>query len=1167
MIMENSTKGILKKWHALVAIFFLAAFATNVQAQNVTVRPSNGSTLASVKDNSGGSATDAFFNLGGFATWKHEQLNLTMTTADSDAGNLTANGQIANPANNIFSNATADQLQLGRGAQLDCYVAICLPKGYRFKGYSIKFSRNVNIQNGTGGYASFGETDGTFASYNKGDSTFRTNLAYNANATSQTISRESKDEADMGNVLYFKLTNSNGRAFISLEHVEFYFTAEADYTPLAPETSVTNRSAVDIPFSTSKVDYGSIENRLYNGVRRQSYLSSDVVDVSANMTLYEAESVYEGTNEYDGTEGKMVEYKDGSISSAGSYFKLGSGDANKEQIYFIETPIWVSVPGKTHKNPIGYRIVGASFDYASSASSYVPATFYITYQGTNTYYLNTSGQFNTSNRTVWSIDKEGYISSGGYYMYVSGTALAFQSVSQGKPTADVGTFEVYNNQIRRKTATTQYIYKNGNGNAAAAVGTTTNRRASYTQITPASEGDGESVGTYTLNIYDKTGKTVAKTVTVNGTSGTLSLDGLNNDAVKIGVIGTGLIRGNITMQALDPYIDRLNIVCNEDTENGRSLTQPFTATDFSVRGGRFVFYVPEDFSSNCNFTFEDLYSKYGDETYWGGIDNGNARYSLVMSPYWAGTTNVYQTDPNHTYVDKVWTETVGDIPYTFNNAATVGTSGGDYEEYVFNPGLYGDGQGGTTNHFTKFRFTSAEIESQTEKTAYLFTCDETRYNIAPTTAVQHTYYAYYEMTIKIVKRTYSPKFTWKKIYDKTLYRDGNAVKQDPQWGLILTTTDAGDDGEYGYLSTAQVVDGITNAIGTTGAPTDKSQILYVDGSELLAIVETSAVKMGDIKTGLGANVLVYLPEGTTANQDNFAYVTQKEPLLFRAANDIVLTDMKPFYAPYDIQVDAAKKAIYDRQITKSTYGTVSKASVIMPFDLLVSDGVHTNTDGSTITLRTMQKDAALTLQDGKTFAYFPTLSNVTDAAPNKPYMVEVGTNTSEEGSFIISQTGALIKASTGMNSNYTFDGETATGVNAAEGDAAGTYTFTNKGTYAGMQVAKNDNVFYFAKDMFVSSKNLDEGYSFANIAPFRAFYATGNLSAGAKLMNFGIILGEGEGDVPTAIHAVDAASIIDVNAPVYDLQGRMVATSYRELNAKKLQRGCYVVNGVKFIVK
>ena len=49
MIMENSTKGILKKWHALVAIFFLAAFATNVQAQNVTIRPNNGSMICALR--------------------------------------------------------------------------------------------------------------------------------------------------------------------------------------------------------------------------------------------------------------------------------------------------------------------------------------------------------------------------------------------------------------------------------------------------------------------------------------------------------------------------------------------------------------------------------------------------------------------------------------------------------------------------------------------------------------------------------------------------------------------------------------------------------------------------------------------------------------------------------------------------------------------------------------------------------------------------------------------------------------------------------------------------------------------------------------------------------------------------------------------------------------
>ena len=53
------------------------------------------------------------------------------------------------------------------------------------------------------------------------------------------------------------------------------------------------------------------------------------------------------------------------------------------------------------------------------------------------------------------------------------------------------------------------------------------------------------------------------------------------------------------------------------------------------------------------------------------------------------------------------------------------------------------------------------------------------------------------------------------------------------------------------------------------------------------------------------------------------------------------------------------------------------------------------------------------------------------------------------------------------------------------------------------------------------------------------------------------------------MQAIDAAELIDVNAPVYDMQGRMVATSYRELanKSKKLQSGLYVVNGVKFMIK
>ena len=85
----------------------------------------------------------------------------------------------------------------------------------------------------------------------------------------------------MGNVLYFKLTNSYGRAFITLESVELFFTAEPDYTPVVPAGSFLNKTAVDIPFSTSCVDLGPIEDRDYNGTHQyQLFLSECEESVS-----------------------------------------------------------------------------------------------------------------------------------------------------------------------------------------------------------------------------------------------------------------------------------------------------------------------------------------------------------------------------------------------------------------------------------------------------------------------------------------------------------------------------------------------------------------------------------------------------------------------------------------------------------------------------------------------------------------------------------------------------------------------------------------------------------------------------------------------------------------------------------------------------------------------
>ena len=180
------------------------------------------------------------------------------------------------------------------------------------------------------------------------------------------------------------------------------------------------------------------------------------------------------------------------------------------------------------------------------------------------------------------------------------------------------------------------------------------------------------------------------------------------------------------------------------------------------------------------------------------------------------------------------------------------------------------------------------------------------------------------------------------------------------------------------------------------------------------------------------------------------------------------------------------------------------------------------------------------------------------AAANTPYLVKIDGNSSADGvTFTASQTGGTIEKTEGiMATDYTISGDPVTDVKAG----ATTYTFTPKGIYAGIQVAKNDNVFYFARNQFVSSADLSDNYSTAKIAPFRAYFATS--STGAKLSSFTPVFEDVMGDF-TAI--VSPEAVLDMDAPVYDLQGRMVATSYRK--AKSLKSGMYVVNGVKIMVK
>lgn len=1101
-----------------------------------------------------------------------------MVLTVSDYTTLTENDQLSNPANNLFSDGA--HIQIAKGGGNEAYrtlASVSLPKGYRFTGYSIKFSKpsqlsktlsgNSQTFNSSNTSATFGETDETFGTY-------KTSASATRGGSAVTISRQEMSEGEMGNVLYFKLNgtrNDQDRALITLESAEFFFTAEENYSPVTPAGTISSPvSAVDVPFTTSKVDFGEIENKQYDGVYRYSYSSSNVKDLDANLTLFEAGSVKDGKG-IDGISGRVVDYKAGTISSAGGYFKLGSGDANTEQVYFIETPTYVEV-SNGEKVPVGYRITSAQFAYSTSTGT----AAYITYQqGNTTYYLNTSGRFeNTTTPTVWNVDDDGCVYSGSTYLGFTVSGVVNRTYTFGT-FASKPSYPLYvnntNNRIYgtyRGMLNTYTVYLQGStGNASVTTGT--RNLASWSVQTVSGDNS------YTLLVYDKEGKNPQEiTVDSDNTSGTVSIGGLNNDAVKFGVKGTGYIQATLTLQALDPYLDRMNVVCQDEAEISIRMHQTFTASDFSVNGGKFYFYLPTDaVGHSVAITFEDLKSKYFDESYTGGSVTHTSRINFVKSAHYNAfgetNNNLYTNyaEAANAQLERLKVGTVGTQKFRFNNADEVGTNGGTLEEYSFSLENY-DAEGG---EFEEMKFTVSD--SDQNRVGYVFTTDETRYNISPATATQHRSYAFYEMEVHVQSFTYEPKVEFKPIYSTTCF-EGD--KNEAFYGLEITATDGA--GNAGYASTNKIFEKIEAAIkakkddfGNTDCPADAKHILYLDFSKLLGVYQVaddSHATMEDFAETNAANCLIFLPVGASAPNNNVAYKLESGE--FKSANNIVLTDKQPFYSPYDILVDGANTAQYKRQITWATQGKNTLQTLLLPFTLRVNGGLHEEDNGVKFTLNKMTAGNCLSIdhaedanaENFKAKAYFTAIDTETSEA-NVPYMVEVTSQPTGEDAncpFTITQRGATIKATTSMDADYLFKGETATGtINNAS------YSFQNQGSYSGKELTAADGYFYYAGGMYLNSKNIRPEVSTKLLMyPFRAYYSyTGGGSAKMGFME--IVFGENE---TSGIDALAKESVaIDENAPVYDMQGRMIASSMKSLAGKKLARGMYVVNGVKIIVK
>ena len=705
--MEKRFISKLSGW--IITFVLLVTGATNGWAQNVTIGPNNGSLITG---QAGGNLDDSGIQRGMASMWVHEQLQLTMTT--SDIANLTSAGELQDPSCAIDKMTINGEERLIIGAgQTQTFMVVSLPKGYRITSYRLVLQPNINgnvqLHPGRTSWAigsddrmKFYETPAwssgspypngndltthsttldcsdyiAVATASDGSTEMRNNNDENRNKEF-VIARTNNSTVPMTNQLHFFFARATSQYAVSIKSFEIYFTAQGTFdADVLPAESGAAVSVLQSPFSTSKMDIGAVTwNETLNVWR---YDFANVRDLIAYNWLYQKDAISGGKPTEGIATNKHIFPVE--VDGKGAY-------AFGNDTYFIEPPTTIHTSTGAEA-PIGYRIVGATFDYkwgtpTQGGSKSISNGYQISVtrtssggwgqpQTTTTYYLNDNLDFvqltdENPNPFVWQVDEFGNLFTGTEYKrylacFGEGDRRIISLSSSASGHEATWNLKVDNNgrvyyysdgqnyyylhYIMRQEGSTDhlrgYVTKNydTNSNDIASASSTGSHNITIPSFTP---------GAYTLEIFGTNPDTPVKTVTVNGTANAdiYELSGLNNDAVKFRISGLdsdkqALVNVTLKLEALNPYIDKMDVVCHDDINPQTNkptleLSQPFTASDFSVSGGRFIFYVPQDYSDDLlTFTFSSLYSHYGDNTYYTGTPdqtNETARYSFVTSDY------------------------------------------------------------------------------------------------------------------------------------------------------------------------------------------------------------------------------------------------------------------------------------------------------------------------------------------------------------------------------------------------------------------------------------------------------------------------------------------------------------------------------------------------------
>lgn len=1184
-LLISSCRGMIRC--AATAVLLTVGMAA--AAQTVSISPKTGNVISAA---SYGSESHVK-NYGG--VWIHNQLPMTLIT--SDEATITAAGLMKVHANNVSAIEKENKLTFisGQGDIVN-YMSLSLPKGYRFTSYKMVINSNDASVVAT----TLREMDASFTTEHASVSIARTG------SKGVTMQRTSMNNSDMGNILYFKQEHPYAdRGNSTIDVVSFVVTFECtdkfNESLHAGVTGLANPvSCIALPFQTHRTDLGEIEETTKQGYKSYKYNYQNVKDLSADFLLYDQAGVV-GGKAVAGTAG------DGAISSVyynGQLTFVGL----KNNTYWLETPTDAITQNGT-RTPVGYRIVGARLLYANNAQS-------IDFQkGDNIYitdgdgkYMNSSLKF-TDTKVEWTYGADGKVSTksnGNQKVYLlhkiktnfwgDVTSVSLATTTNRSEASVYNTKGLY---LFYGSGENAYIIShNASGNAVYDKDPKNN--AVVVNANPTTE---TSTG-FTIKLYDKTGEAVAHQAQVdaNHVEGELVLAKINNDAIKLQIEGLedgqeAFVCFQVQLEALNPYIDKMDISCTLPSGE-KTLKNQYFADDFTIgTNGKVDFGVPSNFgTTNLRFAFDGLHSKSADETYPAGQEGKYSRYHFVKSDYYELIGENLQDHrseaANYDYTKKVRVDVAGDKAFYCNNSDKfkAGTTGSDtfyYEEYRYSNAAYNT-QGG--------QWKDMVVNNGDDYVKrYIVVCDETRYNIAPTTTPRHAIYAYYSTDLKLTTVDYTPEITYTKVYDDAViptgpdknYYVGATLRLKDKAGSLLPEG-------TGYAYTKQIIDQINADIAAhkTNAPVDANHILYFDASNVNSLLFSSNNaewgQLEDLKSKLGMNALIFLPTGVTDNHDNVASKSLSGDD-FIAENNIVLEDQWPFFSPYDIRINAANEVSYKRFVAHNN-DTKKWVSIVLPFTVAVNTetGQYTNEDDkcdftfyqmnatNAFSKPNSSGDLIFTDIDG----HFSPYAGVSTTQPNDAYIVRIDraemTEKEAKLMFILRQRGStIVKTPVGRTIQGAASSGTVDGQNM---------DLTPQATFSGAEVDRTQGIFYFNKDKFVSSWALEMSNT-VKVLPFRSYYdCTGTGTRNIRYINISLEPNNDPTDIQEVTSKATNAGFVfssqagqltvkatkDLRVNVRNVSGQTIdvkALKAGESHSVKLPSGIYVVNGTKVMVR